>query len=287
MQRKEDWGALERELLRHGDVLTVDLPGWGTADILPEEYGVDFLAAALDHILGDLDVTGVNVLAGSYGTGIAFTLAQRHPGRIGRLVLSSGMLAIPDSAVARMLRVLELLDLERMADFADACVDLLIPAPRTIRGRAVRRLMQARFRDAPRAELHRHAVNTRRLLRHRALDAAAPVTRPTLVISGEYDDFTTPQHGRELAASCVDSWFAEFGGVGHLLHLERPAELVAVAAQFWSGQEVTAPIITRYQRGGFCAERFRDPSAAPFPSPRGGRLVEAARELSAAPSTSA
>src|SRR5688572_26006360 len=50
-QRKEDWGRIEQGLLAHCDVVTVDLPGWGTADLLPESYGVDFLADALNHIL--------------------------------------------------------------------------------------------------------------------------------------------------------------------------------------------------------------------------------------------
>ena len=45
-QRKEEWGRLERGLLAHADVVTVDLPGWGTADLLPETYGADFLAGA-------------------------------------------------------------------------------------------------------------------------------------------------------------------------------------------------------------------------------------------------
>ncbi|WP_141754280.1 alpha/beta fold hydrolase [Streptomyces agglomeratus] len=52
-QRKESWGRCEEVFLANMDVFTVDPPGWGAADLLPETYGVDFLADAVCHMLDE------------------------------------------------------------------------------------------------------------------------------------------------------------------------------------------------------------------------------------------
>ena len=112
----------ERGLLAHADVVTVDLPGWGAADLLPQTYGVDFLAAALDRLLDDLGLTHINMLAGSYGTGIAYRLAQVSPHRVARMALIGTMTEIPEHAAAAFRHTLELLAAGRMDEFASATV---------------------------------------------------------------------------------------------------------------------------------------------------------------------
>ena len=47
MQRKEGWGRFEGVLRRESTVVTVDLPGWGGAEVLPARYGIGFLADCL------------------------------------------------------------------------------------------------------------------------------------------------------------------------------------------------------------------------------------------------
>src|SRR4051812_27935824 len=43
-QDRNSWVRHEKWLAPLGQVITVDLPGYGTADFLPAKYGVDFLA---------------------------------------------------------------------------------------------------------------------------------------------------------------------------------------------------------------------------------------------------
>src|SRR5699024_6019598 len=88
MQRKEDWGRIERGLLDGADVICPDLPGWGAADLLPPQHGSELLAGALRHLLDELELERVNIFAGSYGTAIAYRLAQTDPERIARMVLA-------------------------------------------------------------------------------------------------------------------------------------------------------------------------------------------------------
>ena len=125
-QRKEAWGRVEREFLAHMDVLTVDPPGWGAGDLLPGGYDVGFLADAVSHMLDERGLTEVNLLGGSYGTAIAYRIAQRRPEQVARMVLVGTMTCIPPHARAAMLRAMRLLAERRMEEYAEAAVDILM-----------------------------------------------------------------------------------------------------------------------------------------------------------------
>ncbi|WP_186316213.1 alpha/beta fold hydrolase [Catellatospora sichuanensis] len=254
-QRKEDWGRLEQGLLTYADVVTVDLPGWGTADLLPETYGVDFLAAALDHILGELGLAQVNVTSGSYGTAIAYRLAQLHPGRVARMVLIGTMTAIPDDAADAFRHTLDLLAAGQMDEFATTTVDLSltrdIDADITIRRQVLRRILLNRVRTATADEIAKYAANTRRLLNGTLVDFTRPPTQPALVTTGEHDTFTTPRMCRELAGTCPDSWFAVIRNADHLVHMERSAEVVDLMTRFFGDADLTdLPYCTGVHRSG-------------------------------------
>jgi pimeloyl-ACP methyl ester carboxylesterase len=251
-QRKEDWGRIEVGLLDHADVVTVDLPGWGAADLLPDTYGVDFLAEALDHLLGERGLTSLNVIGGSYGTAILYRLAQRFPERIARMVLVGTMTAIPDHAREAFGRTLDLLATGRMDEFAEATVDLCltrVPGVKIPKQAALRRILVRRVLTATPHEIDMYAANTRRLMYGRLIDPTVPPTQPILVTTGEYDDFTTPDMCRELAATCADSWFAVVRDADHLLHLERAAEQVDLMVRFFEGRPITdLPYCLRAER---------------------------------------
>jgi len=222
--------------------VTVDLPGWGTADLLPETYGADFLSAALDRLLGDLDLSGVNVMAGSYGTGIAYRLAQTNPHRVARMALIGTMTEIPAQAAAAFRHTLDLLAAGRMEEFIPTTVDLCLsrdPSADVVSRAAIRRILLRRVQTASEEEIAKYAANTRRLLSHRFLDRADPPRQPTLVATGEHDTFTTPEMCRALAATCVDSWLAIVRRSDHLVHLERAPELVDLVTRFYAGQPIT------------------------------------------------
>ncbi|MCE7079019.1 alpha/beta fold hydrolase [Streptomyces sp. ST2-7A] len=254
LQRKEDWGRLERELLRHADVLSVDLPGWGAGDPLPERFGVDFLTEALRHMLVELDPGPVNVLGGSYGTAPAYRLAELDPARVARLVLVGTMPAIPEHARGLIERTLELFAAGRMTEFARAGVELLMsstPGADVAAGAAVRRILLHRFAGISPEEGLKYTENTRRLLAGAMLGAGGGPSQPVLVTTGEHDTFTTPALCREVAAGCPDSWFVEVARGDHMLHLERAPELVELAARFFAGEPFAElPFVRRVERMG-------------------------------------
>lgn len=53
---------------------------------------------------------------------------------------------------------------------------------------------------------------------------------PTLVVCGEADLLTPPEHSREIAAAVPGATLQLLPGAGHLLTMERPAEVAALLA---------------------------------------------------------
>ncbi|MFE5484691.1 alpha/beta fold hydrolase [Streptomyces sp. NPDC056527] len=234
-QTKESWGRLERELLEFADVLTVDLPGWGASPVLPEHYGSDFLADALGHMLDDLGLTSVNLLGGSYGSAVAYRLAQKRPGLVAKLVLIGTMTHIPDQAQGSIRRSVELLKAERIEEFADVTLGMLMnldTVDSVVAGTRVRRFLLRRLQNLTPHDREQFIANTERLLRHEGLDVHRPPTMPVLVASGEHDSFTTPDRCRDLAATCADSHLAVVSDADHMLPVERPVELVDLGMRF-------------------------------------------------------
>ncbi|MGK4585683.1 alpha/beta fold hydrolase [Kitasatospora sp. HPMI-4] len=241
-QTKETWGRFEREFLAHADVLTVDPPGWGAGGVLPDRYGADFLADALVHMLDETGLPSANIVSGSYGTAIAYRLAQRHPERVRRIVLIGTMTAIPEHARIAMRRTMDLLAERRMQEFAEASVELLMNADwgaSVTAGARVRRFLLRRLLNLGADEVEQTFANTHRLLRHEMVDPSRAPAAPVLVTTGEHDTFTTPDLCRALAATCEDSWFAEVADADHMLHLERTGEVADLATRFLAEESLS------------------------------------------------
>lgn len=251
-QRKESWGRCEDVLLTSMDVFTVDPPGWGAADPLPETYGVDFLADAVCHMLDECGTPQVNVLAGSYGSAIAYEIARRHPARVGRMVLIGTMTAIPDHAQAAMRRTLDHLAAGDMERYAHALVELLMAQEHLAdipNGTRIRTLLLRRIANLSATEAHQMYTNTLRLLTQQVLDTSRPPRAPVLTVAGAYDSFTTPQLCREMAAACADSWYAEIRDADHMLILERTTETADLITRFLAGRPLDdLPYCRRVER---------------------------------------
>jgi len=238
-QRKEGWGRLETGLLAGAHVLTLDLPGWGSADTLPAQYGVDFLVDALVRTLDQLALPVVNVAGGSYGSAIAYRLAQRRPDRVARMFLLGTMSTIPPAARARIEESLQLLRAGDQAGFAYQTVELFmcLDQGRPVRARAaIQRILLNRFMTATQDEIEKYLANTQRLLAQDLLDPDPAPQAPTLVATGEHDTFTTPERCRSMASLCTDAWFATVCEGDHMVHLERATEIADLMLTFYSGK---------------------------------------------------
>ncbi len=242
MQRKEDWGRIEQGLLDGADVICPDLPGWGAADLLPPQHGAELLAGALRRLLDDLELERVNLFAGSYGTAIAYRLAQTDPERIARMVLAGAMSAIPADMRPMMRRALDLAASGARERFGPTAVETLMngdPRVDIASATVVQRILGLRFGNPTAEEIAKFTANTERLLDRELIDSSPEPVVPVVVVAGEHDTITTPELCRELALTCRESWFVEMSRADHLIHLERSAELVDLMTRFFSRRTIT------------------------------------------------
>jgi len=95
-QNMDSWKRFEREFIKRTTVILVDLPGTGRSDILPRDFGVEFLAGALEVLFHDAGLERAEILSTSYGTPIAHTFTKRNPSMVSHLILGGIMKRIPE-----------------------------------------------------------------------------------------------------------------------------------------------------------------------------------------------
>ncbi|MFD0313055.1 alpha/beta fold hydrolase [Streptomyces flavalbus] len=220
-------------------VVSVELPGLGTADDLPEEYGFDFMGDALSHLLDDLALDRVNIIAVSYGTAIAYRYAQRHAGRVARLALVGSTPAVPEDARAAIAHLSELLRAGDTQEFAHRAVELLVctePTCLAAHPHTAAKVLHRVLSAAGPVEIPRYIAANDRLLRHPFGDPDGIHGVRALCLSGEHDRLCPPEGARTVAASIPGAVLALLRGSGHVVHLERPRDFSDVLARFMTDE---------------------------------------------------
>ncbi|MEM7417793.1 MAG: alpha/beta hydrolase [Gemmatimonadota bacterium] len=238
-QSMESWGRFVDVFQEEHGVLLVDLPGSGDADALPPEFGLDFLADALQRLFAELDLPPAYVVCASYGSPIGYRFAQRYPTRVWQLVLAGVMHAL-DSDLRTMMEEGVVLAAARKRDaFADFTVERLLCSDpdRTIaRRRPVVRALHRSLLRMSDEELDRFVWNTRRILVSPPLDLTRPPRCPTLIFTGEHDCFTPPEICRYIASCLPDAHFTTIAEADHVFHLQRFDATVALLLDFAEGR---------------------------------------------------
>jgi pimeloyl-ACP methyl ester carboxylesterase len=241
MQRKEGWGRLEGVLRRESTVVTVDLPGWGGAGLLPAQFGMAFLADALAASVRAAAVGAVHVFGGSYGSAVAYQLGRRHPGLVRRVALFGALGAIPDAMRPRLTGSIAMLRDGRHEMFAREVVEAMLnqdPHIRLARRGAVERILLALFGGLGPLEAAQYEQNTLRLLAPGRFEPCPPPQAPMLFGVGEHDSFTTVRDCRAFAQSCPGAAFVRLRHSDHPVHLRCPDELAGLLRRFFHGADL-------------------------------------------------
>lgn len=219
-------------------VVTVDLPGSGTADSLPPNYGFDFLSAALGHLQDRLGFPRINIFGASYGTHIAYGLALQRPDGVARLALGGCAPAYPAARLHDLQVAMDSLRAGDLSTYGSLCADaLMCPQERPIRNRAaVARVIARAMSDVTKDDIPRHLHSTCRLHKATGLPPGGITGVPALCFTGEYDHFTVPDLGRQVAASIDGAVFTLVRGADHLANLERGPEVARLLACFYADQ---------------------------------------------------
>jgi len=224
---RRDWDRLLAALPADIPILRYDLRGFGrsTAQEGLSYSHTDDLLALLDALM----IERAPVLGLSMGGGVALNFALSHSDRVSHLILiSPAMVGWEWSDEWKALWR----GVSRPARDGDLAL---------ARERWWQHPMFAVARDSDAAEELRHAIDAyhgRQWIHDSQRDELPDVDRlhrlamPTLLLTGERDFADLRLIADVIAAAAPDVTRIDYRGAGHMLHLERPAEVVAAITAF-------------------------------------------------------
>lgn len=222
------WTLQTRYFAHHGrNVLAVDLPGHGRS-AGPVLGSIPALAEWVVRLLDAAQVERAALVGHSMGALIALEAAARAPARVwalallgvaARMPVHGDLLAAANEGRHEAIDLIASWGFGRRAHFGGAQAPGL-----WMLGGGVRL-----FEHAQSGVLGRDlaACNDYKT----ALDAAAKVTCPVLLLLGEIDRMTPPPAARELAARIADSRMVVLPGTGHMMMIEQPDRTLDALAE--------------------------------------------------------
>lgn len=217
-------------------VILLDLPSQGSNDQLVPEFKLKDFSFLLKGFFEVQDIAQVIMVGISYGSAMATLFASEYPQFVQRLLVSGITCFRRETLVTLLEDSLELLAQGNMKSFAATAVSNLINHNRmqeTEVGKTYRRLLYRQVARLNDNEQLRYAQNTQRLLNFDNFSSFPQC--PTLVATGEFDNFTLPEENAGFAASCVDAQFAVIEDADHLSQFER--------------REITSELFYRFIKG--------------------------------------
>jgi 2-hydroxymuconate-semialdehyde hydrolase len=239
----EDWAPQHERLSGAYRVISVDMPGFGLSDRLPEPVTVESLAAGVEQTVAALgEERPLHLMGNSLGGAVAMRMLTRNPGRVVTLTLvnSAGF----GKEVALFLRILAVPGVGRRlmrrfdrraswrverALFADRA---LITDERVEFGLrvAARPEYAAVFLEAAKSVGGLRGV--RAAWRTALLAEVAELGKPTLIVWGDRDLILPATHLTAARATFPDAEWHLFDNCGHMPQIERADEFAALARRF-------------------------------------------------------
>jgi 3-oxoadipate enol-lactonase/4-carboxymuconolactone decarboxylase len=216
------WDPQIAPLIRHFQVLRVDLRGHGASDAPPGEYTIPQLASDILAVVDSLGVQQFSYCGLSLGGMIGMRLGAHAGARIDKLVLANTSPRMADPALfeTRRVTVLE----QGMSSIAEAAMARFFSRP-SASAESIRNTL-----NACGAIGYAGCCAAIRDMDHRPL--LASIAAPTLVIAGNRDVSTPWEgHGDVLAANIPGAVEAHLDAA-HLSNLERPAAFTRALLTF-------------------------------------------------------
>jgi 3-oxoadipate enol-lactonase len=225
------WEPQAEVLKPHFCTLRYDIRGHGRSPVPPGPYSMDDLGADLVGLLDRLGIERASLCGLSIGGMISMWVAAHAPERVDRLVLccTAARLGPPEgwherAATVRAGGVQAVADAVLGRWFTPAFRDA---HPEVIEG--MRRILAATPREG-------YAGCCEAIAAMDLTGDLPAITAPTLVLAGEHDPSTPPEHGRRIAELIPGARFELISNVAHLASVERPEETTTMIQRFLSDE---------------------------------------------------
>ncbi|MFJ9041424.1 alpha/beta fold hydrolase [Streptomyces sp. NPDC102406] len=234
------WHPVDEKLNQVADVITLDYLGDGTG-ISADHISPDQVCRAVEETVDDLGAQQINLLGYSYGSIAAHQYALKHPERIARLMLGgvpTGPTPEQQLLVGKLAATVAQGQVEEIASLMAAAMLCQDPDVQVLHRDLVYRCI--------RRTLLKHLRNPNALLGlQRSLNAKVTLTEgrlpavPTLVFSGAHDTLTPVARQCSFAETIEGADFTVIDSADHLVVVERPAEVAALALHHFTAPHQT------------------------------------------------
>jgi 3-oxoadipate enol-lactonase len=223
------WQPQTDRLRERFRTLRYEIRGHGRSAVPPGPYSMDELGSDLVALLDRLEIERASLCGLSIGGMISMWTAAHAPERVQRVVLccTSARLGPPESWHERAAVV--------RADGVNAVADAVLgrwftPAfreahPEVIEG--MRQILAATPREG-------YAGCCEAIAAMDLTGDLPSISAPTLVLAGEHDPSTPPEHGRRIAELIPGAVFELVSNAAHLASVEREEETTAMILRFLS-----------------------------------------------------
>ena len=212
--------------------LRYDIRGHGGSEVPPGPYSMAELGGDLMGLFDRLEIERASLCGLSIGGMIGMWVAAHAPERVERLVLccTSAHLGPPEGWTERAAAV--------RAGGVEAVADAVLGRWFTSDFAAAEPALIARMRRILTATPPEGYAGCCEAIAEMDLTPELPsITAPTLVVAGEEDPATPPEHGRRIAELIPGARFQTISPAAHLATVERPDVTTAMILRFLSDEQ--------------------------------------------------
>jgi 3-oxoadipate enol-lactonase len=228
------WQTQARRLGERFRTLRYDVRGHGSSSVPPGPYSIADLGGDLVALLDRLEIERVSLCGLSIGGMISMWVAANAPERVERVVLccTSAQLGPPSAWFERAATVRA----AGVAEIADAVLGRwFTPGFRdSDHGKPVVERMRGILTATP---SEGYAGCCEAIAEMDLREDLPSIAAPALVLAGEQDPSTPPEHGRQIAELIRDARFEVISPAAHLATIERPDLTTAMILRFLSDEE--------------------------------------------------
>ncbi|CAM9944423.1 unnamed protein product [Chrysoparadoxa australica] len=210
------------ELAKEHPVYIVDLPGMGANHQAAEGLNEEDYSLVLKNFLDNLGIDRIYLIGQSYSSSIAFSFASFFNERVEKLILSGVTSRLRESVRYVLEESLDHLANSNVEKFASSIVLNMMNFSQRHNIQEASTINQALYDNLlsfNELDKKRYHANFSRLTNLQGLPRAPQC--PVLVISGEFDNFTTPYENFQVARACPYSTYVLVKGTDHLAGHEK------------------------------------------------------------------
>ncbi len=233
----ETWGELT-PLLDGRRVIAPDYRGHGASEAPPPPYEMDDFVSDTVRVLDELGTERVHVAGFSIGALFAERLALLHPERVCSLLLLNSIAARTPEQQERASARLSVIASTPPSEVAPKSAarwftpEFITARPDLVQGEVN---IVSGIAHAP------YVASYSVLVENDLIDAVEAITHPTLIMTGEMDEGSTPMMSEALHGRIRGSRLVIVPGVKHYLHIERPKAISDELNDFLKAVEPITP----------------------------------------------